>query len=422
MCVFAKNTPRIRVRKSKESGMESLKELYKIGKGPSSSHTMGPTRAARKFMESYPDAERFRAVLFGSLAHTGRGHLTDIALQSAFAPKSCEVVFDSEKGDLPHPNTFELTAIGEGGEVLGTEVWLSVGGGTVRRLGDPEKERRDVYPFANFGEILAYCEQKSIPLEQVVFEYEDEGIYDFLADVWRTMRSTIRRGLNASGVLPGRLKVERKAKKLFESVDDEEEPTALERRHLCAFAFATCEENASGGIVVTAPTCGASGILPSVLYYLSQKHGFSERRVVAALAVAGLVGVTVKQNASISGAEAGCQAEVGTATAMAAAAVCRLFGRDLGAIEYAAEIALEHQLGLTCDPVGGYVQIPCIERNAVAAIRAMSAAELSGVLAGTRKISFDTVVQTMFETGKDLSVRYRETSEGGLATVYKGCD
>ncbi len=399
--------------------MESVRELYKIGKGPSSSHTMGPMRAAKQFAALYPAADSFKAVLCGSLAHTGKGHLTDVALSEAFAPRPLAAEFDLARTGLPHPNYFELYAY-RGDVLLGQEAYISAGGGTVVRPGE-RAETDDVYPFANFGEILRYAAEKKVTLDRIVYEFEGEGIGDFLTEIWHTMRATVRRGLCASGKLPGSLGVERRAKTLFECADEEEEPNSREQRHLCAFAFAASEENAAGGTVVTAPTCGASGVLPAVLYFLSMKHGFSDSRVAAALAVAGLVGVTVKQNASISGAEAGCQAEVGTATAMAAAATGRLFGADARTIEYAAEIALEHQLGLTCDPVGGYVQIPCIERNAVAATRALNAYDLSKVLAGTRKIDFDTVVAAMYATGKDLSSRYRETAEGGLAAKYKGC-
>ncbi len=401
--------------------MESLRELYKIGRGPSSSHTMGPARAAQEFAAEHPEAARYRAVLYGSLALTGAGHLTDRAVTEAL-PKPCEVIFDKTTPTDEHPNTLDLIALNEAGDPVAQTRYLSVGGGTIRRSGEPAHEAKQVYPFRNFSEIIAYCEKKHCSLEQVVYDFEDGGIGEFLGEVYATMRETVRRGLNASGTLPGTLNVERKAKLLFETKNETETPAQLEKRHLCAFAFATSEENASGGTVVTAPTCGASGVLPAVLIYLSRMHGFSENRVRNALAVAGLVGVTVKQNASVSGAEAGCQAEVGTATAMAAAAVCRLFQGSISETEYAAEIALEHQLGLTCDPVGGYVQIPCIERNAVAALRALASAELARVLAGTRKISLDTVIETMYETGKDLSARYRETSEGGLAAVYKGCD
>lgn len=381
---------------------------------------MGPVRAAEQFSATHASATRFRAVLYGSLALTGKGHLTDRAIVETFAPRPCEVVFDSTRKDLPHPNTFDLEAYMEDGSVA-RETYLSVGGGTIVRAGETAS-KREVYPFANFDEILAYCRARNCPLEQAVYDFEDGGIRDFLREVWHSMQGTIRRGLEGEGLLPGPLRVARKARTLFLSGKEDEEPEQREKRLLCAFAFATCEENASGGTIVTAPTCGASGILPAVLKYVSDKHGAGEERILAALAVAGLVGVTVKQNASVSGAEAGCQAEVGTATSMAAAAVCRFFGAGLDETEYAAEIALEHQLGLTCDPVGGYVQIPCIERNAVASLRALSAAELASVLTGTRKISFDTVVETMYATGKDISARYRETSEGGLAAIYKSCD
>ncbi len=402
--------------------MESLRELYKTGRGPSSSHTMGPECAVKDFMRQYPGAARFRAVLFGSLALTGKGHLTDEIIVKTFAPKPCGIVFDREEKDLPHPNTLRLEAYNDVGVLFGKQTYLSVGGGAVRKEGEEAAAVRHVYPFRDFNEILGYCREKNCTMEQVVYDFEGAEMFDFLLHIWSAMRSTIRRGLAAEGVLPGSLKVVRKAKTLFDAGFEGEEPEAREKRLLCAYAFATAEENASGGEIVTAPTCGSSGILPAVIYYMTSRHDFSEKRVAAALATAGLVGLTVKQNASISGAEAGCQAEVGTATSMAAAAVARLFGRPLGEIEYAAEIALEHQLGLTCDPVGGYVQIPCIERNAVAAQHALVAAELSRVLSGTRKISFDTVVKTMYETGKDMSARYRETSEGGLAAYYRACD
>ena len=401
--------------------MQSLKELFKIGKGPSSSHTMGPERAAKDFLKKYPSAHRYRATLYGSLALTGKGHLTDEAIIGVFkaAGKEIELILDCTPRELPHPNTMEIRALDQNDDTVGAVTYLSVGGGTVRIAGEPPMQAEDVYPFRNFEEIMNYCEGRGVPLDQAVYDFEGEEIKGFLLEVWNSMKATIKKGLSASGKLPGTLGVERKAKILFETTSEDEEPEQREKRLLCAFSFATSEENAGGGQVVTAPTCGASGVLPAVLYYLSHKHGFSEKRIVSALAVAGLVGVTVKQNASVSGAEAGCQAEIGTATSMAAAAVCRLFEANIKETEYAAEIALEHQLGLTCDPVCGYVQIPCIERNAVAAMRALESAQISRVLNGTRKVSFDVIVHTMLETGKDISARYRETSEGGLATNYK---
>lgn len=401
--------------------MQSLRELYKIGRGPSSSHTMGPERAAKDFLGRCADASSYRATLYGSLALTGKGHLTDRAIIDVFegAGKRIEVVFDMSDRPLEHPNTMILEALGGDGRPVLSVTYLSIGGGSILAAGEPMAEAEDVYPFTAFSEIMDYSKKKKISLSDVVFDFEGEEIKAFLGEVWHTMKRTIHRGLVAEGKLPGTLGVDRKAKILFETKSPDEEPEEREKRQLCAFAFATSEENAGGGDVVTAPTCGASGVLPAVLFYLSGKHGFSENRVISALATAGLVGVTVKQNASVSGAEAGCQAEIGTATSMAAAAVCSLFGADADQTEYAAEIALEHQLGLTCDPICGYVQIPCIERNAVAAMRALASAELSRVLTGTRKISFDLIVKTMYETGKDINARYRETSEGGLAAHYK---
>ncbi|MDE6058602.1 MAG: L-serine ammonia-lyase, iron-sulfur-dependent, subunit alpha [Clostridia bacterium] len=400
--------------------MKSLKELYKIGKGPSSSHTMGPERAARSFLSLCPEAHKFRVVLYGSLAHTGKGHLTDEAVINVFAPRETEIVFDRERKDLPHPNTMEMFAYKEDGSLILQKTYLSVGGGTVCALGETLPDEGEVYPFLNFEEIRRYCVKENCGLDDVVFRFEGEDIKEYLRMIWRRMKETVECGLKKSGELPGKLHVQRKAATLSRAVAGEG-VTEREKRILCSFAFATAEENASGGRIVTAPTCGASGVLPAVLMYLVKKNRISEDLIISALAVAGLIGNVVKTNASVSGAEAGCQAEIGTATAMATAAVCRVYGYTIEETEYAAEIALEHQLGLTCDPICGYVQIPCIERNAVAAMRALDGAELSHVLAGTRKISFDVIVKTMYETGKDLSERYRETSEGGLAAQYNGC-
>ena len=398
--------------------MQSLKELYKVGKGPSSSHTMGPERAARDFLSLCVNAAKYRVALYGSLARTGKGHLTDEALRGVFAPREVEVIFDCERTSLPHPNTLEAFAYDEAGNLLLSKTYCSVGGGTVVSPGEPLPAESEVYPFRNFDEIRRYCQSEGCGLADVVFRFEGEEIKDYLRLIWRSMRASILCGLEQTGELPGTLHVKRKAATLKHPVPHEG-ASEREKRVLCSYAFATAEENASGGRIVTAPTCGASGVLPAVLMYLSKKHRLSEETVICALAAAGLVGNVVKTNASVSGAEAGCQAEIGTATAMAAVAVCTILGYSLEETEYAAEIALEHQLGLTCDPVCGYVQIPCIERNAVAAMRALDGAELAHVLAGTRKISFDLIVKTMYETGKDLSERYRETSEGGLAAQFE---
>ena len=401
--------------------MDSLKELYKIGRGPSSSHTMGPERAARDFIRLVPNADGYRVIFYGSLASTGKGHLSDFAVSSVLGAEKTQIIFEKQTQQLPHPNTMRICAVDSEGNVVKERTYLSVGGGSIRALDEKEERSRSVYPFCSFREIREACEREGLTIDEFVFRYDDGDIKDYLKRVWRSMQDTIARGLNKTGELPGDLHILRKAKTLSFSIAGES-AAAREKRTVCSYAFATAEENASGGTVVTAPTCGASGVLPAVLQYLNKRLDLSEETVVSALATAGLVGNVVKRNASVSGAEAGCQAEIGTATAMAAAAACRIYGYSLEETEYAAEIALEHQLGLTCDPVHGYVQIPCIERNAVAALRALDSAELAHVLSGTRKISFDLIVKTMYETGRDLNARYRETSEGGLAETYgKGC-
>ncbi len=401
--------------------MHSVKKLYKIGKGPSSSHTMGPERAAKDFLNLCPEAARYCVTLFGSLALTGKGHLTDVAIRDVFAGKEIEIVFDSLNHDLPHPNTMQIVAYNELGKTLLSRIYLSVGGGSVRVLGEPVPKSEEIYPFRNFTEIKQYCLSEKLSLDEMVFQFEGEQIKEYFREVWHTMRATIARGLQAEGELPGGLHVKRKAAILAKDVVGEL-PEEREKRVICSYAFAVAEENAGGGTVVTAPTCGACGVLPAVLYYLAERYHLPDETVFSALAVAGIIGNVVKTNASISGAEAGCQAEIGTATAMAAAAVCRIYGYSLEETEYAAEISLEHQLGLTCDPILGLVQIPCIERNVVAAMRALESAELAHILNGTRKISFDLIVKTMYKTGKDLNARYRETAEGGLAAEYRDGD
>jgi L-serine dehydratase len=257
-------------------------------------------------------------------------------------------------------------------------------------------------------------------LSDYVFEHEDENFRSFLSDVWHTMSAAIREGLTRTGVLPGGLDVQRKAQKLYNQKHIDESPQTRENRIVCAYAFAVSEQNADCGLIVTAPTCGSCGVLPATLKYMQEKNAFSDGDIIRALAVAGLIGNLVSTNASISGAECGCQAEIGTACSMAAAGLAELYGMGVDQIEYAAEIALEHHLGLTCDPVCGLVQIPCIERNAVAAMRAINALSLANFLSDSRKISFDLVVETMYQTGIDLSHHYRETSEGGLAKLYRG--
>ncbi len=399
--------------------MESLRELYRIGRGPSSSHTMGPSHAAALFKKEYPQADRFRATLYGSLAKTGRGHLTDVAIVDAFAPLPAEILWETAtpEDSLPHPNTMDLEAF-QGDSLLGRWRVFSVGGGKIQIEGRPSVAPQDVYPLSTFREIKAYCEENNKFLWQFVEENEGPEIWDYLRDVWKQMKATVYAGLNTEGVLHGGLGVQRKAKYLIRQRHMDESAETRENRKVCAYAFAVSEENAGGGVVVTAPTCGASGVLPAVLLFKQEQHGFSDTEVCHALATAGVIGNIIKTNASISGAECGCQAEVGSACSMAAAGLAELYHMELDQIEYAAEVAMEHHLGLTCDPIGGLVQIPCIERNAVAAMRAINALSLANFLTYTRKISFDVVVRTMYETGRDLFSKYRETSEGGLAKVY----
>ena len=398
--------------------MKSLKYLYKIGRGPSSSHTMGPDKAARYFKELHPDADSYKAILYGSLSSTGKGHKTDEAILDVFEGSNIELVFGShETENLPHENTMEFYAYKNGKEIDMKRI-MSVGGGQIVVEGAPELEEEDIYPVNTFGEIAEYCNTHNIRLYQYIEMVEGEEIWAYLHEIWKAMKNAINAGLSTRGVLDGGLGVERKAQFLYNQSHIDESDITKENRLVCAYAFAASEHNAGGGVIVTAPTCGACAVLPSVLKYMQDKKRFSDDDICRALAVGGLVGNLVKTNASISGAECGCQAEIGTACSMAAAALCELFHMGLGQIEYAAEVAMEHMLGLTCDPVCGLVQIPCIERNAVAAMRAINALSLANFLSTTRKISFDTVVETMYKTGKDLKAIYRETSKGGLAETY----
>ena len=400
--------------------MESLYELYRIGTGPSSSHTMGPERAARRFRARYPQADRFSVTLYGSLAKTGRGHLTDVILRRTLAPCPVDIVFDTEETALPGPNTLDLAAY-LNDRLLGTARVVSVGGGKIVFEGEAPDVPPDVYPLSTFAEIKAHCAQNGLRLWQYAEQCEGDALWTHLDDVWQTMKAAIGRGLVTEGTLSGGLNVQRKAPMLFRQNHIDESAETRENRLVCAYAFAVSEENASGGVIATAPTCGSCGVLPAVLYYMQQRRGFSDEQILRALAAAGIVGDIIKTNASISGAECGCQAEIGSACSMAAAALAELHGMALDQIEYAAEVAMEHHLGLTCDPVRGLVQIPCIERNAVAAMRAINALSLANFLTYTRKVSFDVVVHTMYETGRDLFSKYRETAEGGLAKYYTGC-
>lgn len=397
--------------------MKSIKSLYKIGLGPSSSHTMGPSFAATEFLKMSPQADFIKVTLFGSLAKTGKGHGTDRAISETLANIPHEIVFDYESKTPIHPNTLEFIAFKEGKETDKKEFY-SIGGGEIQFDGADSVSPKEVYSEHNFTEIANLCKSRNIRLSDYVFEKEDSDIKQYLMEVWKTMQNAINEGLSKSGTLPGGLSVERKAQFLYNQKHIDESPQTRENRLVCSYAFAVSEQNADCGIIVTAPTCGSCGVLPAVLKYMQDKNNFTDEDIIRALAVAGLIGNIVATNASISGAECGCQAEVGTACSMASAALCELFEMGIDQIEYAAEVAMEHHLGLTCDPVCGLVQIPCIERNAVAAMRAINALSLANFLYGSRKVSFDVVVETMYQTGKDLSHLYRETSEGGLAKLY----
>lgn len=398
--------------------MQSLKYLYRIGRGPSSSHTMGPIAAAERFLAVCPNAPSYRAVLYGSLAKTGRGHMTDRALLETFGDRPCEIVFDTETPTEFHPNMLDLIAM-DGDKELARKRYYSVGGGEVVAEGESPAEHEDVYPLNSFAAISDYCRERDMRIWQYVEECEGSDIWAYLSEVWTVMQNAIKQGLVAEGILHGGIGTQRKARYLFRQKHIDESEETKTNRLICAYAYAVSEQNASGGTIVTAPTCGACGVVPAVLKFLQPKRDFSETQILHALATAGIIGNLIKTNASISGAECGCQAEIGTACSMAAAAAAELYELDLDQIEYAAEMSIEHHLGLTCDPILGLVQIPCIERNAIAAMRALNAVNLADFLANSRMISFDMIVDTMYETGKDLRVMYRETAEGGLAKNFK---
>lgn len=397
--------------------MKSITDVYKIGKGPSSSHTMGPEKAALIFATENPHIDKVIIKLYGSLAKTGKGHHTDKAILSAFEKIDAEIVFDVSTTDIPHENTIDFIGFQNGIKVAEMRA-LSIGGGDISIIGRPDTEMPDVYPESTFSDIAAFCKKHNIRLSDYVFMYEPD-IKEHLYEVWYAMKDCIEKGLGASGVLDGGLGVERKAQFLYNQRHIDESEVTRENRTVCAYAFAVGEQNASAGTVVTAPTCGACSVMPAALKYMQEKKGFNDDAILRALAVGGIIGNIVKTNASVSGAECGCQAEIGTACSMTAAALAELFEMGIDQIEYAAEVAMEHHLGLTCDPINGLVQIPCIERGAVAAMRAINALNLANFLSSTRKISFDLVVETMYETGKDLKHHYRETSEGGLAKLYQ---
>lgn len=400
--------------------MKSLTNLYRIGRGPSSSHTIGPERAALYFKQKNPDAEGFSVTLYGSLAKTGKGHMTDAVLRQTLAPVPSEIIFDYEtdENSFYHPNAMDMRAFKNGEETDKIRVY-SIGGGEIAVEGTDYVAPPEVYYEESFDEIAEYCREHDIRIWEYVERMEGPHIWDYLEEVWNQMKRTIKEGLKSEGVLAGGLGVQRKAAFLYNQYHMDESAETKENRIVCSYAFAVGEQNASNGTVVTAPTCGAAGVMPAVLYYWQKKRKVSDTDILHALATGGIIGNLIKTNASISGAECGCQAEIGTACCMASAALAEICGMSLDQIEYAAEVSMEHMLGLTCDPIDGLVQIPCIERNAVAAMRAINALSLANFLSTTRKVSFDVVVETMYQTGRDLSHLYRETSEGGLAKLYE---
>jgi len=402
--------------------METLKNLYRIGVGPSSSHTMAPHKAAQVFGEHCPSAKRFEVVLYGSLAATGRGHMTDVALKDVLeciAP--VEIVWKPTVFLPFHPNGMTFIAYDEGGNKIDDWTVYSTGGGALSE-GDKAKwlqhDRKEVYEKNSLTEIMDWCNKHGRAYWEYVEACEDSDIWDYLMEVWRVMQQSVERGIDHEGVLPGPLNLPRKAPTYYVKAMGYKQ--SLQTRGLVyAYALAVSEENASGGTIVTAPTCGSCGVMPAVLYHLAHGHNFSDVRILHALATAGIFGNIVKTNASISGADVGCQGEVGVACAMASAAACQLFGGSPSQVEYAAEMGLEHHLGMTCDPVCGLVQIPCIERNAFAATRALDANLYAAFSDGNHRVSFDRVVKVMKQTGHDLPSLYKETSEGGLAKNYK---
>lgn len=400
--------------------MKSIKDVYKIGKGPSSSHTMGPFKSVRHYVNHHTEAKEIHVTLYGSLAATGKGHLTDWACEDAFRDGKVTIEWKPKENLPMHPNGMKISCIGPDGSLSDTWTYYSIGGGDIICIENPieKEEDKDVYELTTLKEIMDWCNASGKSYWEYVDEHEGhgKGLWEHLEKVWKVMRDAVERGIDQEGALPGPLNLRRKASSYF--IRAEGYSDVLRTRGLIfSYALAVSEENACGGTIVTAPTCGSCGVLPSVLFHMQKFYNFSNQRILRALATAGIVGAVVKHNASVSGAEVGCQGEVGVACAMAAAAATQLMGGSPSQIEYAAEMGLEHHLGLTCDPVCGLVQIPCIERNAYAAARALDAAIYSLYTDGRHRVSFDKAVKVMKETGNDLPSLYKETSEGGLAKL-----
>ncbi|MGD9488767.1 MAG: L-serine ammonia-lyase [Calditrichaceae bacterium] len=395
--------------------MESIKEIFRIGNGPSSSHTMGPKKAAQIFKSKYPEARRFEATLYGSLAATGKGHQTDIAITGACYPKEVKILWKADTFLPNHPNGMRFRALSADSTSMGEWTVYSVGGGKITDYVSDEKES-SIYELTTMNDILKWSKNTGKSFWEYVESVEGPEINDYLREVWAVMLGAISRGIDQDGIIPGGLKLNRKASSYY--VKAKNYSGSLKSKTLIfSYALAVAEENAAGGIIATAPTCGSSGVLPAVLKTLRDSFDFSERKILRALATAGLIGNIVKKNASISGAKVGCQGEIGTACAMASAAATQLLGGTPSQIEYAAEMGMEHHLGLTCDPIAGLVQVPCIERNAFASERALNTATYALLSDGRHLVSFDKIVKTMNQTGHDLPSIYKETSAGGLAIL-----
>lgn len=397
--------------------MDTLKELYKIGCGPSSSHTMGPQRAAKKFKEKNPNAASFRVELYGSLAATGEGHLTDYIIKKTLEPKEVEFIWEPDTIKEFHPNGMNFKALDENKNIVDEYTVFSIGGGTIKEENEKSIEDSQTYPITSMAEIINWCKENNKTILDYILDHEDEDILDYIDNIRLVMKKSIKEGLEATEVIPGKLKLKRRAKDFYEKYLESNKFTTM----LFSYALAVSEQNASGNIIVTAPTCGSAGVVPGVLLSLQEHSLYTDTEINEALLVGGLIGNLIKHNASISGAEVGCQGEVGAACSMAAAAIAYLKGGTIEQIEYAAEIALEHHLGMTCDPVYGYVQIPCIERNAIGAERALDSANYALLTDGSHFITLDQVIETMKETGIDLMDKYKETAKGGLAKHFFSC-
>lgn len=398
--------------------MDSLKELFKIGCGPSSSHTMGPERAAKKFGAENKEAHSFRVELYGSLAATGKGHLTDWIIEETLKPRETEIIWMPEYVHPYHTNGMKMMVLDENKNILNEWLVFSVGGGTIKDLSDEGTQAEEVYKLNKLEDIINWCKENNKELWQYVEECEGKEIWEHLKNILDTMHNAVSAGITKDGILPGKLRLQRRAKTFYDKIGKEHNYHVITKK-IFAYALAVAEENSSAGTIVTSPTCGAAGVIPGLLRAMREEHDLSETTCLRALAVGGLIGNLIKQNATISGAEAGCQAEIGAACSMAAAMAAYILGGTLEQIEYAAEMGMEHHLGMTCDPVGGYVQIPCIERNAIVAVRALNTADYALSTDGIHTISFDQVVITMKETGKDMCPSYKETSIGGLAKYYE---